>query len=180
MNTLLGMRSDARGMTILELLVTMGVLSVLFALILPMYSTSYETIRSRDALVTIIHESDLLMNMIGNDIRESQEALLNYSPKDMDHTVVAALKTRRMTADASFQEQLILYVLDEDRPNRLLRMVQQPGKEQLMTTEVSRNIESIQVKAATNKLFTVQLMLQQTVAGKKVSLQTASSYMMRL
>ena len=180
MNQPLRIWHDARGMTLLEVLVTIGVLSVVLALILPMYSTSYETIRSRDALVTIIHEGDLLMTMIGGDIRKAHEILLNYSSKNTENPVVAALKIWQMTPDSSLHEQIIFYALDAQRPNRLLRMVQHPGSEQLMSTEISRNIGSIQVTSNTDKLFTIQLMLQQTVAGKKVSLQTTTSYAMRL
>lgn len=180
MNQSLHRRDDANGMTLIEVLVVIGVLSVIMALILPLYSTSYETIRSRDALMTIIHESDLLMQTIGNDIREAHTILLNYSSKDIEHSVVAALKTRRMTPDASPHDQLIFYALDGQRPNRLLRMVQQPGSQRVVTTEISRNIGSLQISSKTDKLFTVELLVQQTVAGQKVSLQTASSYMMRL
>ncbi|GAK55017.1 Tfp pilus assembly protein PilW [Candidatus Vecturithrix granuli] len=178
MNKRLRLRHGVRGMTLIEVLVTIGVLSVVLALVLPMYSTSYETIRSRDALLTIIHESDRLMDMIGNDIRKAHEILCN-APSDMKHVVVATMKVHQIASDSSLQEQAITYALDAQRPNRLLRIVQQQGNEKLITTELSRNIESIQMTSETQTLFNIQLRLQQTVAGKKVALQTISSYAMR-
>lgn len=178
MNKRLQLRHTARGMTLVEVLVTIGVLSLVLAFILPMYSTSYETIRSRDALLTLIHESDRLMNMIGDDIRKAYEILLN-APSDKEHTVTATMKVHQIAPDSSLQEQVITYALDAQRPNRLLRLVQRQENEKLITTELSRNIQSIQITSKTPMLFDVQLRLQQTVAGKKVSLQTASSYAMR-
>lgn len=178
MNKYLQLRHGACGMTLIEVLVTIGVLSLVLAFILPMYSTSYETLRSRDALLTIIHESDRLMHMIGADIRKAHEVLRN-APSDMEHTVVATMKVHQIASDSSLQEQVIFYALDAQRPNRLLRIVQQQGNEQLVATELSRNVESIQVTSETQTLFNIQLRLQQTVAGKRVSLQTASSYAMR-
>lgn len=178
MNTYLQVRPGVRGMTLVEVLVTMGVLSLVLALVLPMYSTSYETIRSRDALLTIMHESDWLMDMIGNDIRQAHEILRN-APSDMEHAVVATMKVHQIAPDSSLQEEVIVYALDAQRPNRLLRIVQHQENGKLLTTELSRNIQSIQIVSETQRLFNIQLGLEQIVAGKKVSLQTNSSYAMR-
>lgn len=164
-----------RGMTLVEVIVTLGILSVFFIGTLGIYSTTYKTLRTRDSLMNILDSSDLLMSYIGNDIRHAHEFLNNYQ-EDNAHTVVAAMKIKQGGLDQT-KERIVVYALDAEYPNRLFRIVHQESR--VVSIELSTHIHTFNVIPKAENLFEVQLILRDRVAGKVSTLQASSVYAMR-
>ncbi len=164
-----------RGMTLIEVVVTLGILSAFFIGTLGIYSTTYTNLRTRESLLNVVEDSDLLMSYIGNDIQNAYEVLKDYQSAE-DRTVVAVMKIRKGTPD-QIRERVVVYALDANRPNRLFRTVH--TEEQTSSTELSTHIDMIKVIPKSEKLFEVQLILEDRVARKISRLQASSTYAMR-
>lgn len=155
------------GMTLVEVLVTITILGFVLASSLTLYSTVLKNIQLRDSMLTMIRDSDLIMTYIGDDLRMAKELLSNY-PTNASQTVVAALKE---------EERIIVYAIDADRPNRLVRSVY--AGQNSTSTELSTRINRLQILAKTPRLFQVDLLLEETVVGKHQTWQTASAFAAR-
>ena len=169
--------SEQWGMTLLEVIVTLGVLSVIFMGTLKLYSTTYKTLRTRDSLLNLIHDSHILMSYIGDDIRHAESVKSDFQ-LHTPNTVVAIIKIAAGSAIPS-KEMVVVYSLGVKHPNRLFRSVYIEGKE-TSKVEISTYIYKLRVKPKTKKLFEVQIILKDQVVGQLSTLQVSSAYAMRL
>lgn len=164
-----------QGMTLIEVIVTIGVLSIFFIGTLGMYTRTYRHLQTRDSLISIVDDSDRIMSYIGDDIRHAHQFLNDYQGDD-SHIVVAAMKIRQGGPEAPM-ENLVVYFLDADRPNRLIRSVR--TKNNTVTMEISTQVHTLKVVPKEKKLFEVQLSVQDQVAGKQSTTQVLSQYAIR-
>jgi prepilin-type N-terminal cleavage/methylation domain-containing protein len=173
------MRKRRDGMTLVETLVTLGVLSIVMAGSLLVYSTTLKAIHTRNSQIRIMHDADTIMSYVGNDLRHTYQYLPNYQGKPSQQ-VVAALKVLKGSAEFP-NEQLVVYFLDADTPSRLMRSVISDDY-QATPVELSALVRDITIApAATSakKLFEIHLSLEDTVAGKSNTLQTSSAFTSR-
>ena len=164
-----------RGMTLLEMVVTLGVLSVVLMGTLTIYSTTYRNFRTHDNMLNIIHDSESVMSTLGNDIRHAQQLLENYQDSDL-RTMVAAMKIRTDAPEQN-EQQIVVYSRDRNQPNRLFRSVYRQDK--VISVELSTRIQALNIIPKSDKLIEVQLTVEDKVAGQLSILQTSSVYAMR-
>ncbi len=164
-----------RGMTLVEVLVTIAVLSVVLMVTLTLYSTTFRNIRTHESLLNVLHDADLIMSYIGNDIRHADEFLNDYQGSE-SQTVVAAMKVTGGTPKRR-EESMIIYSLDAEYPNRLVRSVH--IGENLTSMELSTLVRKLEVIPTTDRLFEVKLIVEDKVAGKLNTLQTSSAFALR-
>ena len=99
-----------QGMTLLEVMVTLGILSMILIGTLRLYSTTYKNLQTHNALIDTIHDANLVMSYIGDDIRQADQVLNNYSNPELD-TVVAAMKMGRGISKRADELALTIAVL---------------------------------------------------------------------
>ena len=168
---------EQSGMTLLEALVTLAVLSVVFTSTLTIYLKTYKNFQTRSSLLNLVHDSDLVMSGIGSDIRRSRELFENYQHEAFVK-VVAAMKIVQGDKETA-KEKIIVYSLDAEHPNRLLRSVHSAEEGNIISTELSRHVQSIKIIPKLENVFDIYLTVKDEAAGKKFVLQTSSSYAMR-
>ena len=163
---------EQQGMTLLEVLVTLGILSMVFIGTLRLYSTTYKNLRTRHLLVETIHDANLVMAYIGDDIRQADQVLSNYTDTELD-TVVAAMKMIPAYAD----ERVVIYSLDAKRPTSLIRSVK-TGTDRV-SIQLSTLVKDLEIIPKNDKLFEVKLTLEDVTAGEVSTLQVSSAYALR-
>ncbi|MBD3307107.1 prepilin-type N-terminal cleavage/methylation domain-containing protein [candidate division KSB3 bacterium] len=165
-----------QGMTLLEVMVTLGVLSGVLAATLTMYSNTYKNIRTREALIDAIHDIDLIMTTIGDDIRQAQEFLPSYHDDELGGTTVAAMKIFMPDA-RSGEEAIVVYSLDTDQADRLVRSLRR--QDHVTSVELSSRIQTLQVIPKTDRLIQVDVTVEGFVDAKRSTVQASSVYAMR-
>ncbi len=168
--------SKQRGMTLLEVIVTMGLLSVLLIGTLTIYAQLFKAIQMRDNLMTVLHDADLIMSSIGNDIRNASAFLKKDYQGNDPQKVIAAFKVRTRSA-AQPEERVIVYALDSQHPDRLIRSVQTGGR--VTSLELSRFVQQLDIAPTSQNVFAVQLVLKHTGAGKVNTWRTSSAFALR-
>jgi prepilin-type N-terminal cleavage/methylation domain-containing protein len=163
------------GMTLIEVLVTIAILSFVLGAALTLYSTTFRNIRTHDSFLNILHDADLIMSYIGDDIRHANHFLNDY-PTDESQIVVAAMSTGKGAFNKS-EETVIVYSLETKRPKRLIRSVH--IGEKTTSLELSKLIQEIKILPTTDKLFKVTLTLKDEVAGKVNSLHASSAFALK-
>jgi prepilin-type N-terminal cleavage/methylation domain-containing protein len=166
--------AQPKGMTLVEVLVTIAILSLVLGVTLTLYSTTFRNIRIRESLLYMLHDADLIMSSIGDDIRHTDEFLKDYHAPE-SHVVVAAMKTKNPSKQA--EERVIVYSLDAERPNRLIRSVHRG--EDSTSVELSTFIRKLEIIPTTERLFKVNLLLEDEVAGKVETWQASSAFALR-
>ena len=163
------------GMTLLEVLVTIAILSFVLGAVLTLYATTFRNIRTHDSFLNILHDADLIMSYIGDDIRHANHFLNDYQT-DESQIVVAAMNTGKGTSNKS-EETVIVYSLDAKRPKHLIRSVH--IGEKTTSLELSKLIQEIKILPTTDKLFKVTLTLEDKVAGNVNSLHASSAFALK-
>lgn len=163
------------GMTLVEVLVTLSVLSLVLAGSLSVYSSTYKTLRTRDALMNVIDDTTRIMATLGDDIRQAQEFLPDYHSLEFPKVIVA-LKSYRPT-NAHLEERLVLYSLDNKHPNRLIRSV--ITSKGVTSLQISAFIQNITILPKTDNLLEISLSLKAIAAGQPYTLQTSTVYALR-
>lgn len=163
---------SSRGMTLVEVLVTITVLSFVLAISLGIYGNLLKTITMRDSISAMIGDADLIMRYIGQDLRQADEILSNYAT-NASQAVVVALKSIN-TASPRREERVVVYVLDADRPNRLVRSVY--AGQNSTSIELSTRIGSINVSPSSPGLVGVKLMLTEMAAGKAQAWEASTTF----
>ena len=164
-----------QGMTLLEVLVTLGILSILLIGTLRLYSVTYKNLRTRHSLLDTIHDANLVMSYVGDDIRQTHEFLEHYTHKELA-TIVAALKLGRGTP-VQAQERVIIYSLDAKRPGVLIRSVE-TGAE-VTSVNLSTLVKNFEILPKNERLLEVKLTLEDVTAGEVSTLQVSSAYALR-
>jgi hypothetical protein len=101
--------------------------------------------------------------------------LSNYSTGE-SHTVIAAMKVSNPYPDSS-QEYIVVYALDDEFPNRLVRVVY--AGESATSTALSARISAIKITPKPQKLVRVELLLEEIVAGEAKLWQGSSAFAMK-
>jgi prepilin-type N-terminal cleavage/methylation domain-containing protein len=175
MKKLPGIFTKQQGMTLIEVIVTLGVLSFVLIGTLTIYSETCTTIRTRDNLINMLHDADLIMSYIGEDIRNAAEILKDYQVSD-PQAVMAAIKVKQETLNQT-EERVIVYALDPQQPNRLIRSVRMG--ERSTSLELSTLVQKLEIIPRTERVFEVQLILENPVAGKVNTWRTSSAFALR-
>ncbi len=166
---------EQRGMTLLEIMVTLGVFSIFVMGTLQFYSATYKHLRIRESAFDVMHDAQHIMSAIGQDIRQAEEVVENYQELPA-RSVITAFKIAPTLSLYSGQT-MIVYWLDETRPTHLFRSVYKNGQESSL--ELSPFIQSLTIQPEGDRLLNVQLALQDTVAGQLTTFQASSTYAMR-
>lgn len=164
-----------QGMTLVEVLVTITVLSFVLGSSFTLYASMLKNIRKRDSVIAMLHEADQIMTTLGNDIRRADEWLNNYSTRD-SHTVIAAMKMADPLTNSG-DKCTVVYALDKDYPNHLVRAVY--VGESITHTALSARISAIKITPQPPKLVYVELRLEEMVAGETKTWQGSSAYAMK-
>lgn len=164
-----------RGMTLVEVLVTITILSFVLGSSLGIFGSVLKTITIRDSMLTMIYDADVIMMDLGQDLRHADEILSNYAA-NASQTVVVALKSIN-TASPRREERVIVYVLDANRPNRLVRSVY--AGQNSTSVELSTRVGNIKVNALASGLVEVKLILTDMVAGKAQAWQASTVFAMK-
>lgn len=164
-----------RGMTLLEVLVTLGVLSIIFIGILQFYSTTYKHLRVRESFVDIVYDAQVIMAHLGEDIRQAEEFLANF-PMDNTRSVITVFKMAPKTSTAS-PNIVVVYSLDNSRPSRLLRSTYEGEQER--STELSTSVQTLTIEPEMNGLVNVELVMRDKIAGRFTTFDVSSAYAMR-
>ena len=163
-----------RGMTLVEVLVTISVLSFVIMAVLSLYDTSLKNIRTDENRLALLHDANAIMAYFEDDLRLSQELLRNYQTADAQ-IVAAALKMKKRTAAEAEAERVIVYAFDAQ--NRLIRSVYS-GK-QGVSFELSKSVRQLEVSPMAARLVRVSLIVADEVAGQKNSLPASSVFAMQ-
>ncbi|MCP4404235.1 MAG: prepilin-type N-terminal cleavage/methylation domain-containing protein [bacterium] len=164
-----------RGMTLLEVLVTLGVLSMFMVGTLQFYTTSYRHLNASEASLELTHDAHKIMSMLAEDIRQT-EAFVPDFPSNTTRIVLAAMRMAPKTA-ANAKDVVIVYSLDADRTEHLFRTVSKDGRESSL--ELSSSVQSLSIHADDNRPVRVELTLQKTVAGQVKTFEASSAYAVR-
>lgn len=166
-----------RGMTLLEVVVTLGILSGVLLGTMKIYSNAYRHFRTRGTLLTLLEDADQIMSTLGGDIRRANAISDSYPPEGQ-RTVVVALHLTPQASPAP-KDMTVVYSRDANHPYRLFRSVY--TEEKVITSiELSTHIHDIHVHPKGKRLFEVRLALQESAARKTSSLQVSSAYATRL
>ncbi len=168
-------RNGQCGMTLLEVMVTLGVLSIFFMGTLQFYSTTYKHLRTRESALDLLHDAHYIMSSLGKDIRQAENLVENFQELPA-RSVIAALK---MAPDLNSHsgKMIVVYWLDRTRPTHLFRSVYRNGQES--SSELSSLIQSLTIQPETDRLVSVQFTLQDRIAGQAATFQVSSAYAMR-
>lgn len=166
-----GWRSQ-KGMTLLEVLVTLGVMSLIFISTLEFYSSSYAFLRGQEGKANALEDANRIMTLLAEDIRGA-EALLPDFTMNAPRTVVAAF---RMRPTAAVSRRIVAYSLDQARPTTLLRSVYSEERETFF--ELSSDVRSLSISER-NGLVSVSLALDVKGTGRASTYQVASAYAMK-
>lgn len=170
-----GRPEKQQGMTLVEVMVTITVLSFVLGSSLTLYASMLKNIKKRDSVITMLHDADRIMATLGTDIRRADEWLNGYSTGE-SHTVIAAMKISNPFPNSS-QEYIVVYALDDADPNRLVRTVH--AGESATRTVLSARISAIKITPKPQKLVNVELLLEETVAGETKSWQGSSAFALK-
>jgi len=162
-----------KGMTLLEVLVTLGVMSVIFIGTLEFYSSSYAFLRGQEAKSNALEDANRIMTLFAEDIRGA-EALLPDFTMNAPRTLVAAFQMR---PNAAAPRRIVTYSLDQARPATLLRSVYSEERETFF--ELSSDVHSLSVSER-NGLISVLLALDLKGTGRASTYEVASAYAMKL
>lgn len=162
-------------MTLLEVLVTLGVLSIIFIGILQFYSSTYKHLRIRESFVDIVYDAQIIMTHLGEDIRQAEEFLVDF-PMDETRSVITAFKITPKTTTVS-ANIVVVYSLDNSRPTRLVRSIYERDQER--STELSTSVQTLTIKAEMNGLVNVELVMRDKIAGRFTTFDVSSAYAMR-
>lgn len=158
-----------RGMTLIEVMVTISLLSFVMASALTLYSNVMKANRQRDSLTTLIADADRILTTIEHDIRRAGALLSEYPIRDTQ-TVIAALPLRQKPEIPS----TIVYALDDKRPNHLLRLVY--SGDNVTSTDMSAVVRSLSITPTTTALVNVELVVEDTIAGDVNTWQASSAF----
>jgi len=161
------------GMTLIEVLVTISLLSFVMASTLTLYSKIMKTNRQRDSLATMIGDADRILATVEQDIRHADAIMTDYTLEG-NYTVIAALP--RGKNGTNQPRATIVYALDADQPKRLFRVV---VRDNAQVTELSAEVKSFVMMSASNTLVNVDLTLETIVAGEVKTWQTASAFALK-
>jgi prepilin-type N-terminal cleavage/methylation domain-containing protein len=151
-----------KGMTLVEVLVTLGILSFVLGATLTLYSSTFRNIRTHDSFLNILHDADVITSYIGADIRRAHEFLKDYQTSQ-GQTVVAAMKVAKGIPEGN-EESVIVYSLDAEHPNRLVRSVHTGASS--TSIELSTLIREFKV-------------IEDEVAGNVNTFQASSAFALR-
>ena len=166
---------EQRGMTLLEVLVTLGVLGIFMAGTLQFYSTSYRHLNANEASLELTHDAHGIMSLLAEDIRQS-EAFVPDFPHDTTHTVLAAMRMAPKSVPNA-ENVVIVYSLDDRQPAHLFRSVFKDNK--VSSLELSSSVQSLSIHPDENRPVKVELTLGKTVAGQQKIFKASSAYAMR-
>ena len=68
-----------KGMTLLEVLVTLGVMSVVFISTLEFYSSSYAFLRGQEAKSSALQDANRIMALLAEDIRGAEALMPDFA-----------------------------------------------------------------------------------------------------
>ena len=162
-------RNTLRGMTLIEVVVTISLLSFVMASALTLYSNIMKTSRQRDSLATLIADSDRILSTIERDIQNADHLLSEYPIQD-SLSVVAALPMHQKYGAAS----TVVYALDNERPNHLLRIVYSGND--VASIDMSAVVQNLTMTSTTSALVNVELTVEDTVAGNVNTWQVSSAF----
>ena len=162
-----------RGMTLLEVLVTLGVLAMFMAGTLQFYSTSYRALNAGEASLGLTHDAHAIMSILSEDIRQAEAFVPDFPTA---RTVVAAMRMASKTV-ANAKDVVVVYSLDDRQPAHLFRTVVKG--EQESSLELASSVKSLELHSADNRLLRVELSLEKTVAGQQKTFEASSAYAMR-
>jgi prepilin-type N-terminal cleavage/methylation domain-containing protein len=174
-NTIYSRLGGQQGMTLLEVLVTLGVLAVFMAGTLQFYSTSFRTLNAGDAALDLTHDAHAIMSALAEDIRRAETFVADVADS-ADRTVVAAMRMVPNTI-AREKEVMVVYSLNDDHPAHLFRTVIKDSRESSL--ELSSSVQSLRLHIDANQPVRVELVLERTVAGRKKTFEASSAYTMR-
>lgn len=164
-----------KGMTLVEVLVTLGILSFVLGATLTLYSSTFRNIRTHDSFLNILHDADVITSYMGADIRRANEFLKDYQASEVQ-IVVAAMKMAKGSSEGH-AESVIVYSLDAERPNRLVRSVHTGASS--TSIELSTLIRELKVIPTTHNVFEVTIVLEDEVAGNVNTFQASSAFALR-
>lgn len=159
-----------RGMTLIEVLVTISLLGFVMASTLTLYSNIMKTNRQRDTLTTMISDADRILSTVEQDIRNATSFAPDYALEGK-FTVIAAFPRNKNVTNRP--QTTIVYALDADQPNRLFRVVVGDG---VRATELSAGVKNVRMIPTPDTLITVELILETRVAGEVKTWQAASAF----
>ncbi|PID58929.1 hypothetical protein CSB45_02710 [candidate division KSB3 bacterium] len=164
-----------QGMTLLEVLVTLGVMTIFMAGTLQFYSTNYRILSAGDAMLDLTHDAHTIMSRLAEDIRRTELFLPDFSSKS-GRTVVAAMRMAPRTA-ADLNGVVVVYSLSDGKPAHLFRTVMKGSQERSL--ELAPSVTSLQLYTDATQLIRVELALEKTVSGQKKTFEVSSAYAMR-
>lgn len=162
------------GMTLIEVLVTISLLSFVMASTLTLYSKIMKTNRQRDSLATMIGDADRILATVEQDIRHADAIMTDYTIEG-NYTVIAALPRGKNATNQP--RPTIVYALDADQPKRLFRVV--VVRDNVQATELSAEVKNFTMVPASNTLVNVDLTVETAVAGEVKTWQIASAFALK-
>jgi len=147
-------RRHTRGMTLIEVLVSMVIMSIAILALFALYNTGQKHFANQDAHVDILNDSRLTLTMLSRDIKEAIQVEpgpvdvggTNYSTSaDCLVLRIPSVDVDGLIIDIENDFDYIAYILNPSNPNELQKIVD--GKDgvsfRLDSTRVlTRNIES--------------------------------------
>ena len=165
-------RASQKGMTLLEVLVTIGVMSVVFISTLEFYASSAQFLRKQEAMASVLQDANRIMALLAEDIRGAETFLPDFVVNE-PRTVVAAFKMR---PNAAFSRRVVAYSFENAHPTTLLRSIHTEEREVFF--ELSSDVHSLAVSEQYG-LVSVSLVLDVKGTGRALTYQVASAYAMK-
>jgi prepilin-type N-terminal cleavage/methylation domain-containing protein len=158
------------GMTLVEVLVTISLLSLVMATTLTLYSRIMKTNRQRDSVTSMIADADRILATLEQDVRNADSVNSNFTLDD-SYTVVAALSR---TPNGS-QQPTVVYAFGAEQPHRLFRVSITDAA--TTATELSPRVQSLTISSSSaGPLVDVELVVEENVDGELRTWKASSAF----
>ncbi len=158
-----------RGMTLIEVLISISLLGSLMAGTLTLYSSIMKTNRQRDTVAAMIADADRILATVEQDIRRAATINPNYALAGT-YAVVAALHRAQ---NDNARPRTIVYAFDAVQPQRLLRLA---VTDDVHVTELATGVKSFTILPGPNVLITVDVVLERIVADETKTWHASTAF----
>ena len=160
---MIALKTDKKGITIIELLVASAISLLAFAVLFYIAFTIQDNIGITSGILGISEKGRFAINRISKDVRESKSVIFSYAAYSTSDNViilqVPSIDGSGDMIDPDNDFDIIIYTLDSTDPEKLLRIIdanESAGSSRVDTSEtVTENIDTLLFSSQGTGLFSI-------------------------